>query len=108
VVLTGEPARNTLVMTENDRLSVLAEALRLPENLEVSIAGLDAGAKVTASDVKLPQGVELAADPDTTLVVITAAPTEEQMAAGGGGEAPEEAPAVEGAEAPAEAATAEA
>lgn len=108
VVLTGEPARNTLVMTENDRLSVLAEALRLPENLEVSIDGLDAGAKVTASDVKLPQGVELAADPDTTLVVITAAPTEEQMAAGGGGEAPEEAPAVEDAEASAEAATAEA
>ncbi|GAA1035004.1 50S ribosomal protein L25/general stress protein Ctc [Virgisporangium ochraceum] len=108
VVLTGEPAKNTLVMTENDRLSVLAEALRLPENLEVSIEGLDAGAKVTAADVKLPNGVELAADPETTLVVITAAPTEEQMAAAGGdAPAEEEAPA-EDAEAPAEAATAEA
>lgn len=108
VVLTGEPARNTLVMTEHDRLSVLAEALRLPDNIEVSIEGLDAGAKVTASDVKLPQGVELAADPETTLVVIAAAPTEEQMAAGGGGETPEGAPAEPGAEASAEAATAEA
>jgi large subunit ribosomal protein L25 len=105
VVLTGEPARNTLVMTEHDRLSVLAEALRLPENLEVSIEGLGAGDKVTAADVKLPNGVELAADPETTLVVITAAPTEEQMAASGG-EAPEE--SAEDAEAPAEAATAEA
>jgi large subunit ribosomal protein L25 len=108
VVLTGEPAKNTLVMTENDRLSVLAEALRLPENLEVSIDGLDAGAKVTAADVKLPNGVELAADPETTLVVITAAPTEEQMAAAGGESPAEEAPADEDAEAPAEAATAEA
>jgi large subunit ribosomal protein L25 len=108
VVLTGEPAKNTLVMTENDRLSVLADAVRLPENLEVSIEGLDAGAKVNASDVTLPEGVELAADPETTLVVITAAPTEEQMAAGGGGEAPAEEPAAEEAEAPAEAATAEA
>jgi large subunit ribosomal protein L25 len=108
VLLTGEPAKNTLVMTEHDRLSVLAEALRLPDSIEVSIEGLDAGAKVTASEVKLPTGVELAADPDTTIVVITAAPTEEQMAAAGG-EAPEgEAAAEETAEAPAEAATAEA
>jgi large subunit ribosomal protein L25 len=106
VLLTGEPAKNTLVMTEHDRLSVLAEALRLPESIEVSIEGLDAGAKVTAAEVELPTGVELAADPETTIVVITAAPTEEQMAAAGG-EAPEEAPA-EDAEAPAEAATAEA
>lgn len=107
VLLTGEPAKNTLVMTEHDRLSVLAEALRLPDNIEVSIDGLEAGAKVTASDVKLPNGVELAADPDSTIVVITAAPTEEQMAAAGG-EAPAEAAEEETAEAPAEAATAEA
>lgn len=107
VLLTGEPAKNTLVMTEHDRLSVLAEALRLPDNIEVSIDGLEAGAKVTASEVKLPNGVELAADPDSTIVVITAAPTEEQMAAAGG-EAPAEAAEEETAEAPAEAATAEA
>ncbi|GAA0910414.1 50S ribosomal protein L25/general stress protein Ctc [Virgisporangium aurantiacum] len=107
VLLTGEPAKNTLVMTEHDRLSVLAEALRLPDNIEVSIDGLEAGAKVTAAEVKLPTGVELAADPDTTIVVITAAPTEEQMAAAGG-EAPAEAAEEETAEAPAEAATAEA
>lgn len=108
VVLTGEPARNVLVMTENDRLSVLADALRLPDNLEVSIEGLDAGAKITAADVELPQGVELAADPETSIVVITAAPTEEQMAADGGGEAPAEEPATDDADAPAEAAPAEA
>jgi large subunit ribosomal protein L25 len=107
VLLTGEPAKNTLVMTEHDRLSVLAEALRLPDSIEVSIDGLEAGAKVTASEVKLPNGVELAADPDTTIVVITAAPTEEQMAAAGG-EAPAEAAEEDTAEAPAEAATAEA
>jgi large subunit ribosomal protein L25 len=107
VLLTGEPARNTLVMTENDRLSVLAEALRLPESIEVSIEGLDAGAKVVASDVKLPEGVELAADPETTIVVITAAPTEEQMAAAGG-DASSGAADEDAAEAPAEAATAEA
>ena len=110
VQLVGEPARNTLVMTENDRLSVLAEALRLPEKLEVSIEGLDAGGKVTAADVRLPEGVELAADPDLTIAIVAAAPTEEQMAAEGGGEPVEAAPAEETAEEQAtpEAATAEA
>ncbi len=110
VVLTGEPARNTLVMTESDTLSVLADATRLPENLEVSLDGLEAGAKITAADVTLPSGVELAADPESTLVVVAAAPTEEQMAAGGGGDAPTETePSDEAAEeATPEAATAEA
>ena len=108
VQLTGEPARNTLVMTENDRLSVLADATRLPDRLVVSIEGLEAGGKVTAADVTLPDGVELAADRDTVIAVVANAPTEEQMAAEGGGEVPEAAP--EEAEEPAtpEAATAEA
>jgi large subunit ribosomal protein L25 len=109
IQLTGEPARNTLVMTENDRLAVLADATRLPDRLVVSIEGLDAGDKVTAADVVLPDGVELAADRDVVIAVVAAAPTEEQMMAAEGGEAAEEAEP-EGAEAPAtpEAATAEA
>jgi large subunit ribosomal protein L25 len=109
VQLTGEPARNTLVMTENDRLAVLADATRLPDRLVVSIDGLEAGGKVTAADVTLPDGVELAADRDLIIAVVTMAPTEEQMAAEGGGE-PVEAVAPEATEEPAapEAATAEA
>ena len=107
VQLTGEPARNTLVITENDRLSVLADATRLPDRLEVSIEGLEAGSRVTAADVTLPEGAELAADPETVVAMVAAAPTEEQMA-GETAEAAEE-PA-EGAEETAapEAATAEA
>jgi large subunit ribosomal protein L25 len=86
VQLLGEPARNTLVLHENSTLSVLADATRLPDRLEVSIDGLQPGSKVVAADVKLPAGVELAADPDTTVASITAAPTEEQMRAEGAGE----------------------
>jgi large subunit ribosomal protein L25 len=109
IQLTGEPARNTLVMTENDRLAVLADATRLPDRLVVSIDGIEAGGKVTAADVALPEGVELAADRDLVIAVVTMAPTEEQMMAAEGGE-PVEAEAPEDAEAPAaaEAATAEA
>jgi large subunit ribosomal protein L25 len=111
VRLTGEPARNTLVMHEHDALSVTANATRLPDSLEASIDGLEAGSQITAADVKLPQGVELAIDPETVLVVITGAPTAEQLAAETG-EAPEGEPAegeeaavaeAEGASAPAQA-----
>jgi large subunit ribosomal protein L25 len=96
VRVTGEPVRDTLVMHENDTLAVLADATRLPDHLVLSIAGLPAGSQVTAAEVVLPEGVELAVDPSTIMVLVTAAPTEEQMQAEGGGEAPaaaaEEAP----------------
>ncbi|MDG4833419.1 50S ribosomal protein L25/general stress protein Ctc [Solwaraspora sp. WMMD1047] len=107
VQLVGEPARDTLVMHEHDTLSVTADATRLPDHLETSIDGLEPGSQVTAADVRLPQGVELAVDPELVVVVITAAPTAEQLAAETG-EVGEPAEAEEAAEAPAEAAEGEA
>ena len=107
VQLIGEPARNTLVMTEHDRLPVLADATRLPDRLEVSIEGLEAGSRVSAADVTLPEGVELAADPETVVAMVAAAPTEEQMAGETAEAAEEPAEGAEEAAAP-EAATAEA
>jgi large subunit ribosomal protein L25 len=98
--LVGEAARGTLVMTEHDRLSVNAEAMHLPEFLEVSIEGLEGGMQVTAGDVKLPAGIELAADPELTIAVIALPPSAEQLEGEGAGEAPEgEAPAATEAEA---------
>jgi len=79
VVLAGEAARNTLVMLEHDKLAVLADATRLPDHLEASVEGLDAGDRVSAGDIKLPTGVELAADPDLVVAVVAAAPTAAQM-----------------------------
>jgi len=79
VILTGEAARNTLVVTEHTTLSVTAEALHLPDSLEVSIAGLPAGSQVTAGDVTLPSGSELAADPTMVIALVTAAPSAEQL-----------------------------
>ncbi|MFY1696029.1 MULTISPECIES: 50S ribosomal protein L25/general stress protein Ctc [unclassified Solwaraspora] len=96
VQLVGEPAKNTLVMHEHDTLSVSADATRLPESLEASIEGLEAGSHVTAGDVTLPQGVELTVDPETVLVVVSAAPTAEQLDAEAG-VAAEEPAAEEGA-----------
>ena len=105
VQLNGEAARGTLVVTEHGTLSILADATQLPDRLEASIEGLEAGSQVTAADVTLPSGVELAVAPETVVVYVTASPTEEQLAAEGSGEvtaeAAEEAADVEPAEAPA-------
>ncbi|MDP9797866.1 large subunit ribosomal protein L25 [Catenuloplanes nepalensis] len=75
IVLTGEAAKNTLIQHENDTLSVSADALHLPETLEVSVDGLEAGSQITAADVQLPQGTELVADPSLIIAIVSAAPT---------------------------------
>jgi large subunit ribosomal protein L25 len=73
VTLVGEAAKNTLIVHESNTVSVVAEALHLPSELEVSIEGLEAGSRITAGDVKLPKGTELAVETDLVLAMITAA-----------------------------------
>jgi large subunit ribosomal protein L25 len=96
VRLAGEASKGTLVVHEHDRIAITADALSLPEFLEASIDGLEAGSHVTAADVALPAGAELAADPELMVAVITVAPTAEQLE--GVAEAPEA--EAEGEEAP--------
>ncbi|MEU7821274.1 50S ribosomal protein L25/general stress protein Ctc [Catellatospora sp. NPDC049133] len=99
VHLVGEAAKGTLVMHEHDKISIIAEALHLPEFVEASIEGLEAGSHVTAGDIKLPKGAQLAVEADTMVAVVTQAPTAEQLE-GETAEAPEaaEAEAAEAAE----------
>jgi len=79
VLLTGEAARNTLIVNESNTLAVTAEAMHLPSSLEVSIEGLEAGAQITAGDVTLPEGTELAVEPTFVLAMVTQAQTAEQL-----------------------------
>lgn len=79
VTLVGDAGPGTLVTQEATVISVSAEALHLPEVVEVSIAGAGPGTQITASQVALPSGVELTGDPDLTIVNI--------MEAKGGGTA---------------------
>ncbi|HEV7964245.1 MAG TPA: 50S ribosomal protein L25/general stress protein Ctc [Actinoplanes sp.] len=102
VTLTGEAARNTLIVNESNTLAVTAEAMHLPSSLEVSIEGLEAGAQITAGDVTLPEGTELAVERDFVLAIVTQAQTAEQLE-GDAGEAGE----AEGAVATTEAGTEE-
>ncbi|GHE26353.1 50S ribosomal protein L25/general stress protein Ctc [Streptomyces thermocarboxydus] len=60
-----------------DALPVEAEATHIPENVTVSVEGLEAGASVLAKDIELPSGVTLAVDGDTVVLQILAAQAEE-------------------------------
>ncbi|MEV0002536.1 50S ribosomal protein L25/general stress protein Ctc [Micromonospora sp. NPDC050980] len=81
VQLTGEAARDTLIVHDHDTLSVTADATKVPDHLEASIEGAEAGTVVTAGDVELPSGVELSVDAELPVASVTAAPTAEQLEA---------------------------
>jgi large subunit ribosomal protein L25 len=93
IVLVGEAAAETLVNLESPTVAVEAEATHLPERIEVSIEGAEAGTQIPARDLVLPQGATLAADEDLLVVNVSMAPTAEELEAEGAGEV-EEAPEV--------------
>ncbi|NNH70080.1 50S ribosomal protein L25/general stress protein Ctc [Nocardia uniformis] len=95
VEITGDAASGTLVTQETNVLSVEADAMKLPESIEVSVEGLEPGTQITAGGITLPAGVTLAGDPEALIVNVITAPAAEPTAA-------------EAAEAAADAATAEA
>ncbi|WP_309102428.1 50S ribosomal protein L25/general stress protein Ctc [Microbacterium sp.] len=84
VTVVGESAPGTIVNLDATTLSIEAEATHIPQNLEVSVEGLEEGAHITAADVALPKGSTLLSDPEVLVVAISvpaAAETDEDDAA---------------------------
>ena len=71
VNVTGESAVGTIHVVEAQTLSVEAEATHIPESVEVTIDGMEAGTHVIAGDVKLPSGVTLLTDPEHIVVTVS-------------------------------------
>ena len=78
VHVVGESAPGTIHITDLQQLLLEAEATNLPEFVEVSVEGLEAGANIHASDVTLPEGATLAADPELLVVSVTVPQTTSQ------------------------------
>ncbi|MFD9663810.1 50S ribosomal protein L25/general stress protein Ctc [Rhodococcus sp. NPDC059968] len=100
VVVTGEAASGTLVAQDAATISLEADALHIPEQIEVSVEGLEVGTQILANQLELPQGSTLQADAELLIVNVVAAPTAadlEEETAEAAGETTE-APAAEGAE----------
>ncbi|MGH3353900.1 MAG: 50S ribosomal protein L25/general stress protein Ctc [Nocardioides sp.] len=71
--VVGDAISGTMVVTDANTLTVEAEATHVPESLEVSIEGLEAGTQILAGSVTLPKGTTLVTDPETLVVNITEA-----------------------------------
>ena len=63
-----------------DALTIRCIPSLIPDNLEVSIDGLEPGAHVKATDIKLPEGISLADDPDVDVATIVGGGGEEESA----------------------------
>jgi large subunit ribosomal protein L25 len=92
VTVTGNAAPDTLVTQELTNLQIEADALAIPDELEVSVSDAEVGTRVLAGDVALPPGVQLRTDPEYLVVNVVIAPTAEELEAEGAAEA-ETAPA---------------
>ena len=77
VVVSGTPGPGGLVNQDVDTLQVEVEALHIPEQVEVSIEGLEVGAQVLAGQVQLPQGATLVTDPEALVVAVNEPQREE-------------------------------
>jgi large subunit ribosomal protein L25 len=97
VHVEGESAPGTAVNQDSNTISLEVEATHIPENIVVSIEGLDQGAQILAKDLALPTGATLVSDPEMLIVGITGE-TEQDL----GDETEEAAPEAEAEAAPAE------
>lgn len=79
VVVTGDAAAGTLITQEATTLSIEADALKLPESIEVSVEGIEAGTQILAGGIELPAGVTLAGDAEALIVNVIAAPSAAQL-----------------------------
>jgi large subunit ribosomal protein L25 len=81
LVVTGDAAPGTMISQELNTLEVEADVSSIPEQIEVSVEGLEVGTQIHASDVQLPAGTVLKADPELLVVNVVASPTAEQLEA---------------------------
>jgi large subunit ribosomal protein L25 len=98
VHVVGVAAIETVVTVENNTVELAVEATHIPEKIEVSVEGVQAGTQILASDLVLPEGAVLVTDAETLIVNVTQAISEEALEAELAGDVVAEAPVDEDAE----------
>jgi large subunit ribosomal protein L25 len=79
VHIEGEAAPETVVTLDAQTIQLEVEATHIPENVVVSVEGLQAGTQIKASDLQLPQGAALVVDEETLVVNVTAQISQEAL-----------------------------
>ncbi|OZF52716.1 50S ribosomal protein L25/general stress protein Ctc [Rhodococcus sp. 14-1411-2a] len=88
IIVEGDAAPGTLVVTDSTYIEIEADALEIPENFVISVEDNPIDTQYYAKDVELPEGVTLTSDPEQLLVNVTEAPSEEELEADGEGTEP--------------------
>ncbi len=81
VHVVGDAAIETVVTVENNTVQLAVEATAIPQNVEVSVEGVQAGTQILARDLVLPEGSELITEAEMLIVNITQAISEEALEA---------------------------
>ena len=81
VHLEGEAAAETVVTLDHNTLQVEALATNIPENVVVSVEGLEAGTQILAGAIELPEGATLVTDEEALVVNVTQAISAEALEA---------------------------
>ena len=80
IIFNGTPvgvSAGGVLETQNYHVEVLCLPINLPESLEVDISEQDIGDVIYASDLEIPEDVELSSDPEMVLTVISTVAIEE-------------------------------
>ena len=72
VHVVGEPFSGTNALQELNTLRLSAPATSIPENVEVSVEGLEAGTQILAGAIALPKGASLLDAPEQLVVHVVA------------------------------------
>ena len=81
VHLVGVAAVETVVTVEHNTVELAVEATQIPDHVDVSIEGLQAGTQIHASHRVLPKGAELITDVATLIINVTQAISAEALEA---------------------------
>jgi large subunit ribosomal protein L25 len=79
ILVTGEAAAGTLVTQELNTIELEADALNIPEHIEVSVEEVGPGSQILAGSLSLPEGSELKTEPEALVVHVLASPTEAEL-----------------------------
>jgi large subunit ribosomal protein L25 len=80
VIVTGDVAPGSVLAQEANTISLEADAMSIPDQIEVSVEGAEIGTQILAGQLELPAGSTLQTDAETLIVNVVAPSAEEPTA----------------------------
>lgn len=81
VTLTGEVVSPAIAVLDVNTLALSADAMNVPEQIEIDLEGKEDGFQLFAGDVVLPEGAELVTDAETLVVAVQVPRVDEELEA---------------------------